>query len=90
MEDHVPREARSAYLVSFPLIDIDEERLLEVENRILSSGYAHFDRSSDYSEGVRTWLLDWKNPGENPQEIISKLKRYWPEAYKSIRIKKID
>lgn len=90
MDELNPREARSAYIISFPLDVLDEEHLLEVENRILSSGYAHFDRSSDYSEGVRNWLLDWKNPGETPHEIIRKLKRYWLEAYTMIRIKKID
>ena len=90
MEEHTSREARSAYIISFPLDIIDEDILLEVENRILSSGYAHFDRSSDYSKGERTWLLDWKNPGETPQEIITKLKKYSPEAYRQIKIKKID
>lgn len=90
MDEHTSREARSAYIISFPLDVVDEDTLLDVENRILSSGYAHFDRTSDYSKGERTWLLDWKNPGETPQEIVSKLKRYSIEAYRQMTIKKID
>lgn len=90
MDEFNPKEAKSKYLIIFPLDKVDEEHLLKVENRIISSGYAHFDRESNYSRGVRTWLLDWKNRGETPHEIIRKLKRYQPQTYKNMRIQRID
>jgi hypothetical protein len=90
MDEFHATEPQSAYLIIFPLDKVDEEDLLNVENRILSSGYAYFDRDSDYSKGVRTWLLDWKNQGETPHEIIHKLKRYHYDLYKLIRVKKIE
>jgi hypothetical protein len=89
MDEFSSRSASSAYLIIFPLDKVKEEKILQVENQIISGGFAHFDRNSNYSEGVRTWLLDWKNDGETPQEIIQKLKKYQPEIYKLISIKRI-
>jgi len=80
----------SEYEIIFSLEKIDEEDLLYVENQITSSGYAKLSPESDYTRGIRTWHLDWKNHGDSPHEIIAKLKRYSPEIYKEIRVRRLN
>jgi hypothetical protein len=80
----------SEYKVIFSLDIIDEEKILYVENQITSSGYAKLNPITDYNEGTRTWLLDWKNNGDNPQEIIRKLKKYNLDIYKKIKIERMN
>ena len=80
----------SEYKIIFNLKKVDEEDILYVENQITSSGYSKLNPQTDYSKGVRTWHLDWKNHGDNPQEIIAKLKKYNLEIYQSIRVIKLD
>jgi hypothetical protein len=79
----------SEYQIIFKFDEVDEEDLLHVENQVTSSGYAKIDPESDYSKGVRTWHLDWKNHGDNPHEIIAKLKKFSPEIYKKIIVERI-
>ena len=79
----------SEYDVIFDLELVDEEDLLYIENKITSGGYAKLNPESDYTEGVRIWHLDWKNHGDTPHEIISKLKRFSPEIYRKIRVKRL-
>jgi len=90
--EYMPRghDHTSEYEIIFNLETVNEEELLYVENQITSSGYAKINASTDYGEGVRTWRLDWKNHGDNPQEIIAKLRRYNPEIYRKIRVKRLD
>ncbi|MBD3171115.1 hypothetical protein GF326_01455 [Candidatus Bathyarchaeota archaeon] len=90
--EYNPRENNptSEYKIIFSLDKINEEDILYVENQITSSGYAKLSPESNYSEGIRTWHLDWKNHGDNPQEIIAKLKKYNPELYREIRVKRLD
>jgi hypothetical protein len=79
----------SEYYIIFYLDEIEEEDLLYVENQITSSGYAQIDPESDYSEGTRTWHLDWKNHGDNPYEIIAKLKKFNPKIYNKIIVERV-
>ena len=90
--EYMPREHdhTSEYEIIFNLETVNEEELLYVENQITSNGYAKINASTDFGEGVRTWRLDWKNHGDNPQEIIAKLRRYNPEIYSKIRVKRLD
>ena len=90
--EYAPRDRShtSEYKILFNLEKVNEEELLYVENQITSSGYAKLNPSTDYSSGFRTWHLDWKNHGDNPQEIIAKLRRYSPEIYRKIRVKRLD
>jgi hypothetical protein len=79
----------SEYQIIFNLDEVDEEILLNIENKIQSSGYAKLNPESNYTHKIRVWNLDWKNHGDNPQEIIAKLKKYNKEVYKKIRVEKI-
>jgi hypothetical protein len=79
----------SEYQIIFRLNEINEEDLLNVENQITSSGHAQLNPNSDYNQGIRTWHLDWKNHGDNPHEIIAKLKKYKPEIYRKILVERI-
>jgi len=90
--EYMPRDHSpiSEYEIIFSLEKVDEEELLYVENQITSNGYAKISASTDYGAGFRTWRLDWKNHGDNPQEIIAKLRRYNLEIYRKIRVKRLD
>jgi hypothetical protein len=88
--DQRDNEPKSEYHVIFNLEIVDETELLYVENQITTNGYAKINPINDYSEGVRIWHLDWKNHGDNPQQIIAKLRRYNPDIYHKIRVKRLD
>ena len=79
----------SEYLIVFRLNEVNEEDLLKLENQITSSGFAQLNPNSDYDEGIRTWSLDWKNSGDNPHEIIAKLKKYNPGIYRKIYVERV-
>jgi hypothetical protein len=90
MDNHIHQNHPiSEYQIIFRLDEVNEEDLLKVENQITSSGFAQLNPNSDYDQGMRTWSLDWKNPGDNPHEIIAKLKKFNPEIYRKIYVKRV-